>query len=184
MEYFENEKYIDLLLLSTEYDKHYKILEEMGFNKFMIKKVYAYSKPKSLEDSILFMSKNDNNIYEHEFFSIKENKCFYCGEESKYHINHINNKNIEKKDLIKLNINSNDNIEKNDIYKNDFDNNIVLEGNIEKNIEKNEEIIKKLKNKGKIATCKIIEKNQGSGFFCKISYLNKTIKILFTNNHI
>ena len=91
---------------------------------------------------------------------------------------------IEKKDLIKLNINSNDNIEKNDIYKNDFDNNIVLEGNIEKNIEKNEEIIKKLKNKGKIATCKIIEKNQGSGFFCKISYLNKTIKILFTNNHI
>ena len=55
-------------------------------------------------------------------------------------------------------------LKKNDIYKNDFDNNIVLEGNIEKNIEKNEEIIKKLENKGKIATCKIIEKNQGSGF--------------------
>ena len=50
--------------------------------------------------------------------------------------------------------------------------------------------MKKLKEKGEKATCRIIAKDEkgngiyGSGFFCKILYFDKTIKILFTNNHI
>ena len=45
---------------------------------------------------------------------------------------------------------------------------------------------KELFEKGKLATCKIIatENNIGSGFFCKIQIKNKTIKMLFTNNHL
>ena len=36
----ENENFIDSQLVNTEYYNHYKILEDMGFDKLMIKKVY------------------------------------------------------------------------------------------------------------------------------------------------
>ena len=101
----ENKNFIDSQLVNTEYYNHYKILEDMEFDKLMIKKVYLYIKPKSLEDSIQFMTKI-NNIYQHNFFPKENNKCYYCGEEEKYHINYENkneakiidnNNNIEKK---------------------------------------------------------------------------------------
>ena len=95
MEDLENENYINSLLDKTKYYKIYEKLEEMGFNKLMIKKVYAYINPKSTDYAIQFMSKNINNIYQHEFFPNKDNKCFYCGEEQQYHINYINEKNIK-----------------------------------------------------------------------------------------
>jgi len=153
----ENENFIDSQLVNTEYYNHYKILEDMGFDKLMIKKVYLYIKPKSLEDSIQFMTKI-NNIYQHNFFPKENNKCCYCGEEEKYHINY-ENKNEAK----------------------------IIDNN---NIEINDKQLKKLKEKGEKATCRIIAKDeegngiQGSGFFCKIQYFDKTIKVLFTNNHI
>jgi hypothetical protein len=98
-----------------------------------------------------------NNIYQHNFFPKEKNKCYYCGEEEKYHINY------ENKNEAKI---------------------------IDNNIEINDKQLKKLKEKGEKATCRIIAKDEegnginGSGFFCKILYLNKTIKVLFTNNHI
>ena len=153
----ENKNFIDSQLVNTEYYNHYKILEDMGFDKLMIKKVYLDINPKSLEDSIQYMTEN-NDIYQHKVFPKENNKCCYCGEEEKYHINY-ENKNEAK----------------------------IIDNN---NIEINDKQLKKLKEKGEKATCKIIAKDEkgnginGSGFFCKILYLNKTIKILFTNNHI
>ena len=196
MEDIENEEYINLHLYETNYYNEYKILEDMGFNKLMIKKVYAYINPKSIEDAIQFMTTNNNNIYQHEFFPYTDNnKCFYCGEEQKFHINYI--KNIKKeniienklKDKIKL---KDDYFEEGefDINKNKFDDNIILEAEIGDNVEINEETKEQLSTKGKKATCKIFKKDEkgeaitGSGFFCKIPYLNKTIKVLFTNQHI
>ena len=196
MDDLENEEYINLHLYKTNYYNEYKILEDMGFNKLMIKKVYAYINPKSIEDAIQFMTTNNNNIYQHEFFPYNDtNKCFYCGEEQKFHINYI--KNIKKeniienklKDKIKL---KDDYFEEGefDINKNKFDDNIILEAEIGDNVEINEETKEQLSTKGKKATCKIFKKDEkgeaitGSGFFCKIPYLNKTIKVLFTNKHI
>ena len=66
----------------------------------------------------------------------------------------------------------------------------ILEAEIGDNVEISEETKKQLNTKGEKATCKIFtidEKGNpttGSGFFCKIPYLNKTIKVLFTNKHV
>ena len=92
MDDLENEEYINSHLYKTNYYNEYKILEDMGFNKLMIKKVYAYINPKSLEEAIQFMNKNNNNIYQHEFFPYKDNKCFYCEEEPKYYCSIVNGK--------------------------------------------------------------------------------------------
>ena len=112
----------------------------MGFNKLMIKKVYAYINPKSTEYAIQFMSKNINNIYQHEFFPNNDNKCFYCGEEQKYHINYINDKK-EKNNKLKLE-------------------GQILEGDLGDNIQISEQMKKILNEKGKKATCKILSKNE------------------------
>ena len=98
MEDFEKEEYINSYLYNTNYYNEYEILQEMGFNNVMIKRVYTYIKPKSIEDAIQFMNKNNYNIYQHEFFPYKNNKCFYCEEEQKYHINYI--ENLKKENII------------------------------------------------------------------------------------
>ena len=98
MEDLENEEYINSYLYNTNYYNEYKILQEMGFNKLMIKKVYAYINPKSLEEAIQFMNKNNNNIYQHEFFKKKNNKSIYCKKKKKYKINYI--KNLKKENII------------------------------------------------------------------------------------
>ena len=54
MEDLENEEYINSHLYKTNYYNEYKILEDMGFNKLMIKKVYAYINPKSTDYAIQF----------------------------------------------------------------------------------------------------------------------------------
>jgi len=66
----------------------------------------------------------------------------------------------------------------------------ILECDLGDNIQISEQMKKILNEKGKKATCKILSKKEegkiifGSGFFCKILYFNKIIKVLFTNNHI
>ena len=53
------------------------------------------------------------------------------------------------------------------------------------NLEISKETERKLFEKGKLATCKIITENgNGSGFFCIIPFKNEKIKMLFTNNHV
>ena len=46
----ENESFIEFQLNNnTKYKNDYKILEEMGYDKLMIKKVYAYINPEFIE---------------------------------------------------------------------------------------------------------------------------------------
>ena len=154
MEDLENEKYINSLLIKTEYYNEHKQLEEMGFDKLMIKKIYAYYiNAKTFEERYQLML-NINDIYQHEFFSINDDKCFYCRKEPKFHINYINNK---KEQNNKLQLEG-----------------LILEHELGDNIKINEHISKLLTEKGKKATCKIKSINDegkliyGSGFFCKI----------------
>jgi hypothetical protein len=51
----ENEYFINSQLKDTKYYNDYKILEEIGYDKLIIKKVYVYLKPEFIEDSIIYM---------------------------------------------------------------------------------------------------------------------------------
>ena len=63
--------------------------------------------------------------------------------------------------------------------------NVVLELYTGETIEIEKEIEDILFQKGRNSTCKIITKeSNATGFFCKIPYYQKEIKVLFTNNHI
>ena len=55
------------LLTGTNYSQDFEILEEMGYNSTMIKKVYAFLKPNSIEQAINYMTE-ENGIYHHNFF--------------------------------------------------------------------------------------------------------------------
>ena len=67
------------------------LLEDMGFPYTLIRKVYSFLRPQTLEQAIQYMTK-DNGIYQHEFREGKkteENLCFLCGEERKFHMDYI-----------------------------------------------------------------------------------------------
>ena len=151
----ENENFIESQLVNTEYYNVYQLLEEMGFDKLMIKKVYLNIKPKTIEESIKFMTKI-NDIYQHQFLQNGKNKCYYCGEEEKYHINYENKKEYKMINNIKIN-----------------DTQMKILKN--KGVKATCRIILKDKYGNGI---------NGSGLFCKIPYFDKTIKVLLTNNHI
>ena len=199
MECYENEDCINFQLKGSKYYENHKILEEMGFNSLLIKKIYAFINPKNLNDAITFMTTNQNNIHQHFFFPNKDNnKCFYCEDEEKNHINYVLPKIMEKENIIENKQNNDSNLKDNNDQKEysynedkkEFKKEIILEAELGDKIEIDENIYKKLEEKGKKTTCKIISKSQdenvlnGTGFFCKIPYLNKTIKVLLTNYHI
>ena len=62
----------------------------MGFNEVLIKKVYIFLKPTSLEEAINYMSE-ENGIYQHNFFQnikISNKQCYICGHPENEHINY------------------------------------------------------------------------------------------------
>ena len=100
------------------------LLQDMGYDKKMINKIYILLRPENLERAIELMTQV-NGIYQHEFFE-NHNKekdkglCFICKKPKRYHLNYIPENDIdiendnmdedEKKD-IDLNIsNDGDNI--------------------------------------------------------------------------
>ena len=83
MEDLENEKEINSLLIKTEYYNEHEKLEEMGFDKLMIKKIYAYYiSAKTFEERVQLMT-NINDIYQHKFFSNKDNNIEITFEKKK-----------------------------------------------------------------------------------------------------
>lgn len=90
-----------------ENNTNIKILENMGFNKVFIRKVYAFLSPPTLMDAIQYMTIN-NGKYGHNYLETDEKKnkyCYICGYPQSFHIN----SNIAKDDDIhKININSGD----------------------------------------------------------------------------
>ena len=89
MEYYENEDIIDnQSKISKYFQKYHTKLEKMGYDPLLIKKLYAYIDPKTIEGAINF-------IEQHAFFPDKSNKlCFYCKKEEQNHINSIPPKKI------------------------------------------------------------------------------------------
>ena len=202
MEYYENEYFIDEKLKENMfYKEDHKQLEEMGFDPLFIKKIYAFNNITNIDNAINFMTK-ENNIYQHEFLPNIENEyCFYCKEKEENHIPiKIYENEIKKKEKdvleIKENDDSNFEFDCNKINVLDYKKIKIfikikeLKDESGDKIDFDEKMYKKLKEKGKNSTCKIISKDDienalnGTGFFCRIPYLNKKIKVLLTNNHI
>ena len=156
----EEENILDSLLIETNYWENFEKLEEFGFNKILIKKLYIYLNPNSLENAITLLSKK-NNLYQHDFYENKDNnKCLICNEEGKNHINY-DERNYD-------------------------DDTIILEANFDNQLEISKETENLLLKNGNLGTCKIITKKlKGTGFFCKIPFSNNTLlKVLMTNNHV
>ena len=89
------------LLTDTSYNQDFYILEDMGFNKIMIKKVYAFLKPNSLEQAINYMTE-ENGIYFHNFFKDYKHKrktCYICGKPKENHSDYTLDEN-EEEDII------------------------------------------------------------------------------------
>jgi hypothetical protein len=98
------------------------LLQDMGYDKKMINKIYILLQPESMERAIDLMTQVDG-IYQHDFFE-NHNKekdkglCFICKKSKKYHINYVPendiNNNIEngmneEDEKIDFNISNNDN---------------------------------------------------------------------------
>ena len=87
-------------------------------------------------------------------------------------------------DMTKNNISGND-IQAHHGDDSKHENKLDLELYTGETIEIEKEIEDILFQKGRNSTCKIITKeSNATGFFCKIPYYQKEIKVLFTNNHI
>ena len=98
------------------FDKKY--LENIGFEKSLINKVYSFLRPISIEQAIEFMTIEDGK-YQHNFYSgnkSQDNICYICGEPPFCHINYSplsdgNLSEFKNNDIIKnekdLNINNN-----------------------------------------------------------------------------
>ena len=88
----------DSLLLESSYNSNFQILEDMGYNSNMIKKIYAFLKPVTLEQAINYMTEQDG-IYYHNFFKdFKHNKktCYICGALPQNHSDYIPEEFIEE----------------------------------------------------------------------------------------
>ena len=95
-----------------------ELLNQMGFEKRMINKVYMLLRPESIERAIEYMSKV-NGIYQHRFIPGKKSKhkisvCFICKRSKKRHIKEDINDHIKEDDEDSDNDN-NDNINDNNI---------------------------------------------------------------------
>ena len=86
------------LLADSEYNNDFQILEEMGYDSNMIKKVYAFLKPINLEQAINYMTE-DNGIYFHNFFKDYKHKkktCYICGKLPQNHSDYLSEEFIEE----------------------------------------------------------------------------------------
>ena len=110
------------LLVGTYYNLDFKTLESMGYKRNMIKKVYAFLRPGTLERAINLMTK-ENGKYPHKFMKdTKHNKktCYICGESPLNHIDYKPEKIEKKKNNNNNNINNNELIINLDDIQNDF----------------------------------------------------------------
>ena len=82
--------YLNSSMIRTHLDD-INLLEDMGFSYTLIRKVFSFLRPQSIEQAIIYMTK-ENGVYQHEFREGKkseENLCFLCGEERKFHMDYI-----------------------------------------------------------------------------------------------
>ena len=87
-----------------------QLLNDMGFDKKMINKVYILLRPENIERAIDYMSERDG-IYQHDFVTSNNPKdkllCFICKKPKQYHLDYIPNDLLDDNN----NINNNNHIE-------------------------------------------------------------------------
>ena len=87
-----------------------ELLNNMGFDKKMINKVYILLRPENIERAIDYMSERDG-IYQHDFVTSNNPKdkllCFICKKPKQYHLDYIPNDLLDDNN----NINNNNHIE-------------------------------------------------------------------------
>ena len=130
--------------MGTEEGKKIKadieFLQEMGFDKKMINKVYILLHPRDMEQAINYMTL-DNGIYQHKFFenhnsNIKDKDlCFICKATKEFHFDYI-----PLRKIFSNNINNN-NIFNNNEIRRDRDFSFFENNDISFNINSNEEIL-------------------------------------------
>ena len=139
-----------------------KILEEMGYEKKMINKVYILLQPQNIERAVDYMTEIDG-VYQHDFFENHDNNnkdlCFICQKTREFHLDYIpeellvndniNNNQynlLENNNIIQFNNNNNDNNIEDD-FSFDFDDfsdeDYKDENKNDKNVTKNNDDIVK-----------------------------------------
>ena len=119
-----------------------ELLQEMGFNKKMINKVYILMHPRDLQQAIDYMSL-ENGIYQHKFFENHNSNnndkdlCFICKEKKEFH--------FDFSPLRTIMPNNNNNIFDNVEYKIEKDYSFLDNNDISFNINSNEGIYHKNK---------------------------------------
>ena len=115
-------------LLDTDEGKYIKedmkFLEEMGFEKKMVNKVYILLRPINIQNAIEYMIEIDNK-YQHNFIpsSNPEQKylCFICEKPKEYHMDYNHNELSKDKEILSkfleniLKDNNNENNEDNEL---------------------------------------------------------------------
>ena len=86
---------------NESFQNDFPLLIGMGFEEKMIKKVYIFLKPRTIEQAIQFMTE-DNGLYQHNFYQSSHSnsqKCFICGAYERQHIGDSNdNVNLLRRD--------------------------------------------------------------------------------------
>ena len=101
-----------------------EFLNDMGFDRLMVNKIYLLLKPKNIDKAIDFMIEK-NGFYQHNFMpnTFPEYICYFCQKPRQYHLGYVPNDLIINTDTnssvsinneeneIKLDLNSNSNFE-------------------------------------------------------------------------
>ena len=68
------------------FDKDVATLIEMGYNEDLVKRVYIFIKPESIEQAIIAMSEENSKIQHLFYGSKKSDKCLVCHECKEKHM--------------------------------------------------------------------------------------------------
>ena len=155
-----NENDIENFMTNQEAEKikdDIKLLQEMGYNKKIINKVYILLHPENIERAINYMTEVDG-IYYHDFFENQNDKnknlCFICQKPRKNHLDYIpeellNGNNNQNNFIRNNNILINNNNEDEDIINNDdsFNFDDFIDDDLkEKNEKKNNSVLSNICN--------------------------------------
>ena len=69
-----------------------EFLNDMGFDRLMVNKIYLLLKPKNIDKAIDFMIEK-NGFYQHNFMpnTFPEYLCYFCQKPRQYHLGYVPN---------------------------------------------------------------------------------------------
>ena len=93
-----------------------EFLNDMGFDRLMINKIYLLLKPKNIDKALDFMIEK-NGFYQHNFMpnTFPEYLCYFCQKPRQYHLGSVPNDLVINTDTTNSNFNISINNEENEI---------------------------------------------------------------------